>query len=85
MKRWFRRLRANLHYLRRPLREFLPSLSLLVILSALCGWSFYVLYEPEPGEPRLTLQESLYVAYALIFSQDLPPFREWPTALPCSR
>jgi Trk K+ transport system NAD-binding subunit len=67
MKRPFRRLLANCYYLRRPLREFMPALIVLVVVVGLGSWSFYTLYEPPPGEERLTLPRSLYVVYGLIF------------------
>src|SRR5437764_6486329 len=53
MKRSIRRLRANYYYVQRPLREFLPSLLLLIALLFVCGWSFYTLYRPAPDEQPL--------------------------------
>lgn len=71
MKRWFRRQRATFLYLRQPCREFLPTLLLMIALVVAGGWSFQVLYVPEPGEPPMTLARGLYVTYGLIFMEHL--------------
>lgn len=74
MKRYLRRVRANYYYIRRPLREFLPALILLLGVSAVGSWSFYVLYEPKPTKQPLTLMRSLYVVYGLIFMEPVVDF-----------
>src|SRR5437899_11561904 len=76
MKRSLRRIRANYYYVRRPLREFLPSLLLLIALLFVCGWSFYTLYQPPPNE-KLSFVHALHVTFFLFFAQtDLPSFPE---------
>jgi len=71
MKQWFRRRLATYYYLRRPIREFLPAVLLLVALTVAGGWSLFVLQDPEPGEQRLTFARALYVTYCMIFMEHL--------------
>ncbi len=68
-----RRIHANLLYLRRPGRQFLPVLlGMLVILFA-GGFAFEALYVVHDGE-RLTFRHALYITYCLIFMEHLLPF-----------
>ena len=69
MKRSIRRLRANYYYVQRPLREFLPSLLLLIALLFVCGWSFYTLYRPAPDEQPLSFVHALHVETARRLSE----------------
>src|SRR5438093_12043044 len=78
MNRWFRRVRANYYYVRQPLREFLPSLLLLILLLLVGGWAFYTLYVPETGKERLSFVHALNATYFLVFSQpELPCPEHW--------
>jgi Trk K+ transport system NAD-binding subunit len=78
MKNWIRRLRANLIYLRRPLRSFLPLLLVLVALLIIGGFAFQNLYEVEKGEEPLTYLRALYITYCLIFMEHLIEFPKHP-------
>ena len=72
MRSLSRRIRANLLYLRRPFRQFLPILLGMVAILACGTWAFRVLYEHQ-GE-RLSVPYALYVTYCLIFMEHLAPF-----------
>ena len=76
MKTWFRGVRANWIYLRRPFLEFLPSLMLLFALTVIGGWAFQLLYVPGPDEAPLSYVRALHAAYGLIFMQQALPFPE---------
>jgi Trk K+ transport system NAD-binding subunit len=76
MKSPLRRVCANWHYLRRPLREFLPSLILLVVLLLVGGWAFHALQQPDEGAERLTFFRALHATYSLVFSEHELPFPE---------
>lgn len=64
-----RRFRANLLYLRRPLRDFLPVLLGMVAIVVAGGFAFERLYE-QP----LTFRRALYLTYCLLFMEHLLPF-----------
>lgn len=66
------RCRAYLCYLRRPLREFAPLLTSLLVLLVLGSISFRFLYRHE----ELSYLESLYVTYCLVFGEHLLDFPE---------
>jgi voltage-gated potassium channel len=74
MKRWIRRFRANLIYLRKPLRNFLPLLISLVTLLIIGSVAFHHLYHVD-GE-RLSYAEALYVTYCLVFMEHLIDYPE---------
>lgn len=74
MKRWFRRFRANGHYLRGPFINFMPSLFLLIAVMAAGGWAFYTYHATPEGEAPLTLLRSFYITYCLIFMEHLLEF-----------
>lgn len=74
MHRFSRRLRANLRYLRRPLRGFLPLLAGSATLLLVGGLCFHAFYDREP----LTLLESLYMTYSLIFMELPYPYSDRP-------
>ena len=59
------RFRAYCHYLRKPLRDFLPLLAGLVALLAVGSLCFHQLYRGRP----LTWSESLLTTYFLLFGQ----------------
>ena len=73
MRRRFRNLRANWYYLKRPMVNFLPSLTLLVVITCLGGWAFHSLYEADDGT-GLSLPRALFITYCLIFMEHLLPF-----------
>ncbi len=77
MKNWFRRLRANLHYLRRPIIRFLPLGGLLVVLLAAGSFAFHEWGRDEAGQP-LGYGRSLYITYCLIFMEHLLPYPDHP-------
>ena len=67
MNPYFRRLLANIIYLRRPLLEFLPVLAvatLIVILGGICHWALY-------KQEEITFAEALYMTYCMIFMEHL--------------
>lgn len=67
-----RRFRANLYYLKQPLRDFAPLLILLLgVLVAGCI-CFKTLYHQEP----LSYVRALYITYCLIFMEHLLEFPE---------
>lgn len=70
-----RRARANLLYLRRPFRQFLPVLLGMMIILAAGTLAFRMLYESPEGE-RLQVPHALYVTYCLIFMEHLLPLPE---------
>jgi voltage-gated potassium channel len=70
VKRWLQRFRANLYYVRRPLRDFCPSLLAMALLLILGGVSFHLLYEKE----SLTFLRALYITYCLLFMEHLIEF-----------
>jgi voltage-gated potassium channel len=76
MKRWYRRVLANFYYVRQPLREFLPSLALLILLLVIGGWAFQSLHPVAPGEKPLSFVRALHVTYSLVFSEHELPFPE---------
>jgi Trk K+ transport system NAD-binding subunit len=60
-----RRLRANLHYLRRPVLQFLPVLgvaALIVIIGGLCFLFFY-------REQKIGFIEAFFVTFTIIFGE----------------
>jgi Trk K+ transport system NAD-binding subunit len=67
-----RRFRANLLYLRKPLREFLPILLGTAALIVAGGLAFEQLYTREP----LSFRHALYITYCLLFLEHLLPFPE---------
>lgn len=77
MKRWYRRFRANLHYLRRPLLRFVPLLLLLVGVLTAGTFSFHAFGVDEVGRP-LSYQRSVYITYCLIFMEHLLPLPSHP-------
>ena len=72
MSRRIRRLRANLIYLRTPLRQFMPLLMTLVVLLIAGSFAFHHLYHKEP----LGYLRALYITYCLIFMEHLIEFPE---------
>jgi len=72
MRRWLRRFRANLIYLRKPLRNFLPLLLMLFVLLIAGSIAFHHLYHVDGAE--LSYLEALYVTYCLIFMEHLIDF-----------
>ena len=72
MKRSWRRLRANYHYLRRPFLQFLPLLGFLVVILLVGSFCFHHLYRQEP----MSYIEALYVTYCLVFMEHLVDFPE---------
>jgi len=70
MKRWVRRCRANLYFLRQPFLEFLPLLLLLIAVLLLGSVCFHHLYEQE----KLTYVQALYITYCLVFMEHLVEF-----------
>jgi Trk K+ transport system NAD-binding subunit len=74
MKRWTRRFRANLIYLRKPLRNFLPLALALLLLLLAGSFAFHHLYDVD-GE-GLTYLQAFYVTYCLIFMEHMVEFPE---------
>jgi voltage-gated potassium channel len=72
MKQWFRRVRANYYYLRKPLWNFLPLLVLLIAVLFGGAYAFHHLYAQE----SLTYLRALYITYCLIFMEHIIPFPE---------
>jgi Trk K+ transport system NAD-binding subunit len=70
MRRPSRRLRAHLHYLRRPILRFVPLLLLLVAVVIAGGVCFRELYREEP----LSLSRAIYITYCLVFLEHLLPY-----------
>ncbi|MEZ5964511.1 MAG: NAD-binding protein [Planctomycetota bacterium] len=75
LRSWRRRMRANLLYLRRPLRQFLPVLAGMILLVLAGGVAFHAWYVAPDGA-RLTFTHALYHTYCLIFMEHLLPFPE---------
>lgn len=61
---------ANFYYLRKPIREVLPILGMVVIIVLLGGISFQNLYKHE----ELSFARALYTTYCLIFMEHLDEF-----------
>ena len=72
MKRRTRRFLANVNYLRKPLRNFLPLVTVLLILLVAGSFAFHHFYHVD-GE-QLTYLRSLYITYCLIFMEHLIEF-----------
>jgi voltage-gated potassium channel len=76
-----RRVRANVIYLRKPLRTFLPLVGFVTLLVILGGVAFSELYphpNPPPGAPpgaTIPFGRALYITWSLIFMEHLLP---WP-------
>lgn len=70
MSQRMRRIRANLIYLRQPLRKFLPLLAALIVLLIAGSFAFHHLYEKEP----LGYLRALYITYCLVFMEHLIEF-----------
>ncbi len=69
-----RHLRAQYHYLKRPIIDFMPLLLLMCILLVAGGLAFQKYYHEE----KLTFLRALYVTYCLIFMEHVFPFpRHW--------
>ncbi len=66
------RFRAHLHYLKRPILNFLPVLVGLVVLLLLGSICFHAFYRHK----ALGYFEALYVTYCLIFMEHLLDFPE---------
>lgn len=73
MKRWLRRVRANLYYLRRPFISFLPLLGLVGFVLVAGGFCFQHLYR-HPDVGPLSFIHALYITYCLVFMEHLIPF-----------
>lgn len=74
MRRFSRKFRAHLIYLRRPLLNFLPQLSLTLVLMLAGSVCFHELYRftDEMGidtARRLTWSEAIFAVWSLIFSE----------------
>ena len=65
-----RRCRAYLYYLRQPIRNFLPVLGILIVMSIAGGICFHALYEHED----LGYFQALYVTYGLLLGEHLLKF-----------
>lgn len=66
MSRPGRRFRAYLHYLKRPIRNFIPpllGLAILLIVGSIC---FHKLY----GQEELTYLRAFYITYCRVGSTD---------------
>lgn len=74
MHPYFRRLLANLIYLRRPLLEFLPVLATATLIVFVGGLCHYGLYTKE----ALTFSEALYMTYCMIFMEHLYEYPSHP-------
>ncbi|GIW79041.1 MAG: hypothetical protein KatS3mg105_0848 [Gemmatales bacterium] len=70
LKRRLRRLQANFIYLKRPIVEFLPLFTGMVIILFCGGFAFHKLYEKQ----QLTFGQALYITYCLIFMEHLVDF-----------
>lgn len=81
LRRWLRPFLANFYYLRKPLREVLPIIGLVVIVVLLGAISFDRLYEvpaetvdgvPVENEREdVSFSEAVYITYCLIFMEHL--------------
>jgi uncharacterized protein involved in response to NO len=69
MHRKVRRFRANLIYFRKPLRNFLPLLLVMVVLLLAGSIAFHHLYHVD-GE-QLTYLRALYITYCLVFMEHI--------------
>jgi Trk K+ transport system NAD-binding subunit len=73
MRRYSRRLLANLYYLKKPFLEFLPVL-LGMIAIVLVGGALFQHYYEHPREGRLSFARALYVTYCLFFGEQAVDF-----------
>lgn len=80
MRSWPRVLRANLLYLRRPFRQFLPVLLGMVAILLGGAFAFHHLYV-GPGGERLSWSQALYITYCLIFMEHVIEALPEPTLL----
>jgi voltage-gated potassium channel len=74
----WRRVWANLIYLRKPFRDFLPlfvSVLVLVVIGGIAFHNHYELVKPDGTVERLSLGRALYIVWALCFMEHLLP---WP-------
>lgn len=70
----YRRCRAYVHYLRRPILSFLPFLGLLVVLLIVGTFCFHFLYTQK----RLSYGEAFYITYCLLWVEHLIEFpKHW--------
>lgn len=83
MRRSWRRLRANLYYLRKPFLEFLPVLAGMLIIVFVGGILFHQYYD-HPTQGRLSFPRALFVTYCLLFMEQAVEFpTHWILELLC--
>ena len=70
MQSTWRRVRANIRFLRKPTLQFLPILIGMVAIIVGGGLAFWKLYPEKVG----SLSEGLYLTYCLIFMEHLVDF-----------
>ena len=75
MHSWFRKFRANLHYLRKPLVDVLPLILIVLLILLLGGHCFHDRYRGDEIE-QLSYARALFITYCLIFMEHLVPFPE---------
>ncbi|HPD31263.1 MAG TPA: NAD-binding protein [Phycisphaerae bacterium] len=68
----YRRCRAYIHYLRKPILSFLPFLGLLVTVLIIGTFCFHFLYTHK----RLSYAEAFYITYCLVWVEHLIEFPE---------
>ena len=73
MRRQWRRLLANLYFLRKPFLEFAPALVTMIVIIFLGGISFHYLYHNEEV-PYLSFPRALYITYCLLFMEHIVPY-----------
>jgi voltage-gated potassium channel len=77
LRRRRKRLLANLYYLKKPFRQFLPLFLILCAVLAIGTLSFRYLSTPliaGEGREHLTCAEAFYATYALIFMEHVHEF-----------
>ena len=72
---WFRKFRANLHYLRKPLVDILPLVLVVLLILLIGGHCFHDRYQGDEIQ-RLSFARALFITYCLIFMEHLVPFPE---------
>ena len=80
-----RRIAANLRYVKKPFRDFLPLLLGMLALLVLGGLAFHTYY-PHPRRPGETLSfgAGLYTTWSLVFGEAVNPWPEhWLPELFC--
>ncbi len=78
VRQFFRRSLANVYYLRRPFLQFLPLLTLLIVVLVAGSFCFYHLYDQWPDTVERSYVLALYVTYSLVFMEHLYAFPEHP-------